>query len=708
MQMGRGFLFAHYLEFITAIKFVSNFGELAIFAAMNIKLRIILIAILFQVVCSVSAQQNQMQREQPLSQKESDGKDTIVFKMKVFRLVDNLARENVVKVDTTINDFQIYHPELKQSITVQSLGNLGCAYQSHDYFSRVETGDGFIFLQNYYDYGIWANQFKFYDVTKPYTLLEYGQWFNNRPNGETWLNVFHTQNINKNLNFGFFYNSIASQGQYLNQEAKVRNLGLFSRYNNDRYDYWLSLGTNKFDIEENGGLPQPSDIENPDLKPENLAVWMDGASNEIKNLSAVFSHQYKLGSWKEVQEKDEVFEQFIPRVAIQHIFEVSSSKRVFTEIDPNPYFNYTGSLGDVYYYGEGHVPYINGVVGTEESPATRDQSGMNRVSNRFYLKFVEAPDRKYTFGKNAFIGNDIVKVNFPRQALAQGDSVLGMTQKDDYSNTFIGGTIYRTEGKFWNWSGTGKYYIQGRNFSDFELSATIDKPIIIAKDTTLFKIYGEMANRTPNYFLDHYYSNHYKWENSFDRIYNLTLGASFDSPGLRLKAGANYRIVNNYVFMNEQILPEQASSEFSVFQAYIQKDFKAGGMNFKNKVQLQETTTERYLQVPQLVIYNSSFYEGVLSKVLFYQLGFDVRYETKYYADYYSPATGMFYLQKNEKIGNYPWIDAFLNLRIKRTRFYVKYSNMATLFMEGGYFTTPYYPAQIATASFGLSWSFYD
>ena len=68
----------------------------------------------------------------------------------------------------------------------------------------------------------------------------------------------------------------------------------------------------------------------------------------------------------------------------------------------------------------------------------------------------------------------------------------------------------------------------------------------------------------------------------------------------------------------------------------------------------------------------------------------------------------MFYVQQTEKIGDYPWIDAFINLKIKRTRFYVKYSNIGTMMARSGYYTTPGYAAQVALAQFGLSWTFYD
>lgn len=640
--------------------------------------------------------------------KQGSPKDTIKFVMKTYKLLDEMTRAEEVKVDTSINNYQNYHPELQNSITVQSLGNFGSAYQSNNFFQRADFNNSFLFFRNYSEYGIWANQNIYYNVTKPYTLLEYGQWFANKPNGETWLKVFHTQNIGQKLNFGIIYNSISSQGKYLNQEAKVRNIGFFSSYNNDRYDYWFALSKNQFDNDENGGLPQPDDIKNPDLKPENLPVWLNGANTIMDNLSVVFSHQYKLGSWKEVKEKDESFEIFIPRVTLMHTFELTNAKRKYTETEPNPYYTYSDDRGQVFYYGKDHIPYINGETGTENEPATIDRSAMNRLSNRFYIRFVEAPDRKYTFGKQVFIGNDIIKVKFPRDIVTSGDSILGLTDSEKYSNTFVGGSIYRSKGQFWNWNASGKYFIQGRNSGDFEVKADIDKPIVIFKDTTVLKLRGEMVNSTPNYFYERYFSNHYKWDQNLDKTYRLTVGGSYESPKLKVKAGANYSVINKYVFVNEDVKPEQAGSAFSVMQIYLQKDFKAGGWNFLNKVMFQQPTSQDYLHIPQLVVMNSSFYEGLLAKVLSFQIGFDVRYETEYYADKYSPALGLFYLQNDEKIGSFPWIDAYINLRLKRTRFYIKYSNLGTLFMDGGYFTSPGYPAQIAAPSFGLSWSFYD
>ena len=39
---------------------------------------------------------------------------------------------------------------------------------------------------------------------------------------------------------------------------------------------------------------------------------------------------------------------------------------------------------------------------------------------------------------------------------------------------------------------------------------------------------------------------------------------------------------------------------------------------------------------------------------MYTQIGFDIRYNTEFYADAYDPASGRFYWQDQQKIGNFP------------------------------------------------------
>jgi len=659
-----------------------------------------------------SSQNSGQEKFGPGKKNSKEKKDTVVFKMKVFQFDDGYSRLKGGRLDTIFADYQTYSPVLKKSITAQSLGNLGASVQSNDYFQRSYDSDAFLFAKNYKYYAKGPADIRFYNTTKPFTLLEYGQWFSNKPKGETWLNVLHTQNINPSFNWGFSYSSITSQGKYLSQEAKDNNLSLFASYNIERYDLWFTIGKNKFTNQENGGLIFPDDIENPDLKPEKLPVWFDGVSAETKNSFGVIAHQYKFGKWIKQQDSTEIFQKFITRFALMHTVEFSDNSRYFQEVEPNPSFEFTDGRGLVYFYGADNIPNIKGTTGTAILPSTQDKSGIKRVTNMFYLKAVEATDRKYTFGKQAYIGNDLINVYYPRERLIYTPGLmmppLGLTQSDKLTNTFVGGSIFRTEGKFWNWSANGRYYIQGYRFADFDLSGQIEKPIRTSRDTSFIKINASMTNTTPDYFYNHFYSNHYKWTNNFNKTYELKVGASYDNPSRRFKAGIKYSIVTNYMYWDEASLPAQASSEFSVAQVFLKKDFKLGVLNIQNSVIYQKSTTDKYMHVPEISTRNTIFLQGVYAKVLTFQLGADFRYDTGYYADYYNPALGMFYVQHTEKIGDYPWIDAFVNLKIKRTRFYVKYSNIGTMMTRSGYYTTPGYAAQVALAQFGLSWTFYD
>jgi hypothetical protein len=687
---------------------------------MSIKLKLLLIAICFAPGLTYS--QNRNSGFDPSNKnggpesytsgktKSDQKKDTIVFKMKVFQFSDGYSRLKDAILDTSFVDYQTYNPLFKQTFTAQNLGNLGASAQSNDFFDRSFNPSEFQFFRNHKYYGKWPKDVHFYNTTKPFTLLEYGQWFNNKPMGESWLNVLHTQNIRPSLNVGFSYSSISSQGKYLNQEARDNNLAFFASYNIDRYDLWFTIGKNKFKNQENGGLVDPSEIKNPDLKPEDLLFWLDGTWVESKNAYGIIAHQYKFGKWVMKQEKNEEFQKFIARFALMHTFEFSDNSRYFEEVDPNPY-NKVGTV-DVYFYGKDHNPYIKGIKGTVALPSTQDRSGMKRITNVFYLKAVEAPDRKYTFGKQAYIGTDLINVYFPREQLIYTPGImqppLGLTQSDKLINTFIGGSVFRSEGKFWNWNATGRYYIQGYRFADFDVSGQIEKPIHSSRDTSFIRINASMTNTTPDYFYSHYYSNHFKWENSFSKTYEFKIGAVYENPFRKFKLGFKYSIITNFIYWNEQSLPAQANSEFSVAQIFVSKDFKTGILNIQNSVLFQKSTTNLYMHVPQISTRNTIYLEGLYAKVLKYQFGFDLRYDTEYYADYYSPALGMFYVQNKEKIGDFPWLDAFVNLKIKRTRFYVKYSNIGSKILKNGYFTSPTYPAQPATASFGLSWTFYD
>jgi len=188
------------------------------------------------------------------------------------------------------------------------------------------------------------------------------------------------------------------------------------------------------------------------------------------------------------------------------------------------------------------------------------------------------------------------------------------------------------------------------------------------------------------------------------------MNASFTwfSPVRNLEAGASYALINNYIYHDTTGIPAQTKDEMLVLAAWINKEFKVRNFTLLTHLLWQKASAPRYLHLPDLSARVSLSYELLLSKVLHVQLGADVRYNTLYYADAYDPATGFFYLQEEKKLGNYPYIDGFANLKLKRTRVFAQYMNAGSLFMNKSYFTALHYPMNQATFRLGIAWSFYN
>jgi hypothetical protein len=249
----------------------------------------------------------------------------------------------------------------------------------------------------------------------------------------------------------------------------------------------------------------------------------------------------------------------------------------------------------------------------------------------------------------------------------------------------------------------------GEKAGQTELSGIISKPMRIFKDSlAALVIEGSINNTVADYFQQEFFSNHYRWNNNLNMEQRMDVRGSIISPKLKMKLSGNYSIINNYIFNNYEGIPSQTDKEILVLSAFADKDFNHRNLHFRIRALWQQASNEDFIHLPTFSGFVSAYYKFVISKVMFTQIGVDTRYNTKYYADAYSPATGLFYLQNKKKYGNYPYIDVYANLRLKRTIVFFKMLNIGTNFMDGEYITTPNYPMPRSTFRFGISWLFYD
>ncbi|HSO88846.1 MAG TPA: putative porin [Draconibacterium sp.] len=596
-----------------------------------------------------------------------------------WKLSEHGAFQDSMKLDTLIDNFQIYHPVFINSITSSYLGNYGNPALNNDFFDRNSNVD-FFFLKSREAYLLTPATVQYYNTRTPFTRLDFSQSENRTIKNETRFNIFHSQNVNPNLNFTLRMNIAKSAGQYTAQETKNNFITLYSSYNSNNINIYSGFITNTVKNNENGGLTDDALLFNG-AETELLNVNLNASKSNFKGTYYFVNGEYRFGKVIETEQDSALFR---PIFGILVSAQYERHKQVFTDEEEagNTFFENT-------YYGDDY---------------TSDSVQFNKLDNMLQLKQYENADKKTSFGKRAFLGIDFINTSSP-----DADTTIYKIDKNSYSNLYTGGGIFRETGKFWTWNFDGKIYLIGNKAGQTELSGTISKPFTVFKDSlAALVLNGSINNLVADYFQQEFYSNHYRWNNNFSMEQRMYVNGSIISPKFKLKLSGNYAIINNFIYNNYEGIPSQTGKELLVLSVFADKNFNYRKFHFRVRALWQKASDEEFIHLPDLSAFVSAYYKFVISKVMFTQIGVDTRYNTKYYADAYSPATGLFYLQNEKKYGNYPYIDVYANLRLKRTIVFFKMLNIGTNFLDGEYITTPHYPMPRSTFRFGISWLFYD
>jgi len=630
----------------------------------------------FQIITFGQANEEFSMRE---NEETEEKKEDIKSEIKMWYLDGLGAFQDSTSRDTLLDNFHIYHPAFKSALTNSYVGNYGTPYLNNDFFGRESNMD-FFFIKTREAYLLSPALIEYYNTTTPYTQLDFSQSENKSRKSETRFNVLHSQNVNPYLNFTFRYDQAKSIGQYNYQESRNSFVTLYSSYNKDDVSVHAGFVSNSIKNMENGGLEYDSLIfSNEDT--EYLKTNLINSNNQFGSTYFFANAEYKVGKYEAI---DDTTEYFRPIGGIIYSAQYERHKQQFFEEE-----NGDNTFFDTTYYS----PDYN-----------NDSIRFNKLTNTVQLKQYENANRKLSFGKRAFAGLEIIRGSTPGL-----DEEIRNRKQIEYSNVYVGGGIFRQTGKFWTWNFDGKLYLTGRNVGQTEINGIISKPFTFWGDSLAALVFeGSIENRVADPFQEEFYSNHVRWDNDFKMEQRMTVHGQFVSAKRKLKVGARYAILNNFLYNDTLGIPSQTSNEIIVLSAYLDKDFNYRNLHFRTRLLWQKSSTENFIHLPDLSAFISGYYQFVISKVLYTQVGVDTRYNTSYYADAYAPNTGLFYLQNNKKYGDFPYIDVYATLRLKRTTVFFKAMNIGSGFINREYITTPNYPMNKTTFRLGLTWAFYD
>jgi len=622
--------------------------------------------------------------------------------LKEYNLSADYSEEVNTPVDTIFSLFNRFRIADKYSPVNASLGNYGLPFYQISFFDRITDPDKFLYTY-YYPFMHLPSNAIFMNTQIPFTELNWS-FAGPRETSEQTFRVRHSQNVNRFFNFGFIFDIIYSLGQYNYQRSEDKDFTFFSSYTGAKYKLYFSAGINNINSYENGGILDETQLnKSSTLEIHTKLGGADKALSALKNRNLLLIQRFTISS-NPVLKSDTIPHKrsgfFGLSGTFSHILVIESNKRSYKDAYPLSLFYDTAKIN------------ISRRV-------TNDSLFSRSIKNTIRFDFATDTSRKFRLGGGIGLRNELVRYSqiVPTHILPLNDTTSSEIAVWHRGNNALVGSLYNNIGDKFRWIVTGELFLTGYRAGDFNLDGIISKSFDWKKGRALWLITGSMMNRQPSFWYEQWGSNHFEWHNNFNKEFRIDLGSSFSYPARKLEFKFNYAIIKNYTDFDTTALPSQYSSGLSIAAISVRKDLRAWKFHLTTDVIIQKSSNVNILDLPLATVRSAGYFEHLFrfkktGGKLNFQLGVDVTYNTLYHPYSYMPATGRFYRQDLVSAGDYPYVNVFLNFKVKRTRAFIMFDHVNYGLMGGSvppnYDMVPNYPMNIRMLRYGLSWTFYD
>ncbi|MCX6282120.1 MAG: hypothetical protein NTU51_09155 [Bacteroidetes bacterium] len=593
---------------------------------------------------------------------------------------EKIGQLNTHAYDTAIAGFQNYDPAYKKDRFSANLGNIGSNYKSLIPYPFMRAS-GWDFGIHSFDAFMYLNDsVRYYKIFKTFTEVSYFQ-------GSKKENTFHaifSRNLYRSLNLGFDFRVMNAPGAYIRQRTNDINFTLTLQYitKDRRYGFIANFIFNRILNLENGGITKDSLFEQSiEKNRQTIPVNLQTAQNRMKETGFYTKHYFNLSRHAK-DEKDTAF-------LNSHHVDLGRLSYAF-------YFNrqvqnYMDGIADTGFYNHIYLDSIN----------TRDSITVDRISNELiWSNPTFRKDKKLRLLQiEAGIRQQYIHLSFKDSAAFQHRYFIQYIPK---------AALYFQPFSSLLLEAHGDYVLGDYNEGDFSLRVNLST-ILGKQDKNggIITLSGIYSYQQPGWYYNHYLGNNFKWDTAFNKLGLISGG--FDYRYKFLSTGFNFNRITNFVYLDSNALPKQFKNEFGYLYVYFNTDVHLWRFKIKSQLVYQTVQGTTVLRLPAFMGNLSVYYTQPLFKgAALLQPGLSFYYNTMYYADSYMPALRSYYLQDQKQIGNYLYMDVFINIKIQRARFFVAYTNWGSFFEGRNYWASPHYPNQDATFKFGISWRFHD
>lgn len=599
-----------------------------------------------------------------------------------------------------------------------------------------------------------------YNTKTPYTELSYtGSLLTGSSKGSDNLHLLTSQNITPALNITLMYERFGAEGNISNETTANKTSAVSVNYTGKRYLAHAGVIRNKVKRSESGGITDNMWIRDTTVDSREIAVALSDASSQTVKTTFFIDQQYRipLSVFKEMGRKVAALASVRGRKNAGEVAETDGGSGSGDDADtpdpedsgenadapdpddsgedtdaPDPEDSEEGAEEpqddmDVTTAFIGHSSdwsvytriYNDNLTTTDEkdfygnvfnyNPVTSaDSMRVTKLDNKVFLRLQPWRDEAVVSKLDVGIGEKIMHYwRFDPSYLNSGSSPT-------WHSTYVYAGINGMLGSNFRWDALAHSSLIGQEAGDFDISANTGwsfYPFRKARTSPVtIGLHFESSLKEPDWYTQHMMTNHYRWEGGFDKSSTTRVSGSISIPRWNMDAEVTYSLLANNIWYDTLSIARQNSKAMSVIGVSLNKNFIIGRtLHLDNRALLQYSSDKDVLPLPMIALNARYYLQMTIAKVLSLQAGVSAWYTDSWYSQAWNPALGVFYNQKEQKYGNAPVFDAFVNMQWKRACIFVKWENvgMGWPLDHADYFTAHHYIRPQRSLKFGIFWPFY-
>ncbi len=583
-------------------------------------------------------------------------------------------------IDTTLslrNEYRYTQSNNRDNFAQIAFNNLGQPYNTLLY--RINKTPTLILLpkgkeQIYTP----VEEIRYFDVKTPTTEFIYHNGFKEGQG----LSTLFTHNLNSQLNYAIEYKGIRSLGHYLESEVDSRNFIVSTNFHtkNRKYKVWSHYSYLNSGAVENAGIKTKENFTSGNGNYKNrqrLQVNLNGARSKYLNRRYFLGQSFNFIKNAKDSLKDE------KRVLLKNTFNFESIDYRYFEKNENQFYL------DISEYIPDAKLEINKFNKVLNNTTTLAFELKNKLEIEAGVKYQNI---------DYFFDNDtiITLQNFPRELEDNRFGLVGNLRANFSSQIY--------------WTAEAQVMAGDVFQSNYNFNTHIDWNL-----NDQFRLYGSFSSQSKIPDLNLIYNqSFYDNFNFYLKDYKNELINEF-LGGIELKKYQTWvqlrtSNIENYTYLSYEGKALQSAENLPILQLEARNQLQFKKFHLDSWLAFQNIpSNQNVLPLPSFIGRFNLYYKSMMFRdAAHVQIGLKTKFFTQFESREFFPIVNDFKLQnpavEKVKIGNYPIMDFYLDMRVKSMQIYLEAQHFNSGFTGYNYFSTPNIPLYDFRLNIGLVW----